>query len=179
MKSPLVAQQLRRVRPPSPEPERRNRLAADHVVEVALARAVAGRAGDDHQRQQVLLARMAGARRRRLVPGGEPRLALGRRRLRGLVEPSVEGADARVVAVAESVSDRESSCRCRRWRRPGRAAARAPCRAGCGTRDRGPCAATASRPGSRPSDRRSGTARTRRGRSRARRRSRPAGPPPR
>ena len=49
----------------------------------------------------MLLARMARARRRRLVPLRKPRLALCFRRLRRLVEPGVEGGRGRRVAVAE------------------------------------------------------------------------------
>src|SRR5208282_527517 len=80
--------------PTSPEPEARDHLAADHVAKRMLALAVAGGAGDDHQRQEVLLARMAGARMRGLVPGRKPRLALLRRRLCGCVEPRVKAAEA-------------------------------------------------------------------------------------
>jgi hypothetical protein len=57
----------------STETESRNRLAADRRTEAVRAR----RADDDHQRQTMLLARMAGARRRRLAPMEQP---LGARR---------------------------------------------------------------------------------------------------
>src|ERR1700729_1379923 len=85
----------------SPEPKRRDHLAADLVVEVARSLAFTSRPGDHHQRQEVLLARMTLARRGRLVPLGEPRLALGSRRFRGLVEPGVEGGRGPRIAVAE------------------------------------------------------------------------------
>ena len=46
----------------SPEPKTRDHLASDHIAEGMLAHTIARGAGDDHERQKVLLARMAGAR---------------------------------------------------------------------------------------------------------------------
>lgn len=57
--------------PPLAESERRDHIAADHVAEFMGAATAARGARHDHQGQKMLLARMAGARRRRLVPGGE------------------------------------------------------------------------------------------------------------
>src|SRR3984957_14787216 len=98
---------LRITRTSLSEPEGRDHLAADLVVEVARPLAVASGAGDHHQRQEVLLARMTGACGRRLVPLGEPRLALRTRRFRRLVEPGVEGGGGRRVAIAEMAEDIE------------------------------------------------------------------------
>src|SRR5208337_4717964 len=83
------------------ESESRDRLAGDHVAELVLALAFAGGARDDHQRHQVLLARMTGAGGGGLVPGGEPRLAFVPRRLDRLVEPRVEGRRRPSPAVEE------------------------------------------------------------------------------
>jgi hypothetical protein len=57
--------------PPSPEAEAGYHLAADYISELAAALAVARGAGHHHEREKVLLAGMALARRRRLVPMGE------------------------------------------------------------------------------------------------------------
>ena len=92
--------------PPLTEAKARNRLAADRVVKTARPGAVAGRAGDDHQRDQVLLARMAGARGGRLASSGSaaPRASWGRH----------------LVAVSSSQASKASEARpspSKKWRR--------------------------------------------------------------
>jgi hypothetical protein len=52
----------RALRPASPEPKTRDHLAADHIAEGMRAHTIARGAGDHHERQKVLLARVAGAR---------------------------------------------------------------------------------------------------------------------
>src|SRR5262249_10209819 len=74
-------------------------LAPDPPPDPAPAFAAARGARHHHQRQKVLLAWVALARGWRLVPSREPGVALGRRRLRGLVEPGVEGGRCGRVAV--------------------------------------------------------------------------------
>jgi hypothetical protein len=84
------------LRSASPERKSRRLLAADLVVVDAAAGVVESRAGDDYQRQEVLLARVAVARMRRFRPLFEAGIALvGRRPGDGVVQPPIEGRGCR------------------------------------------------------------------------------------